>query len=261
MNSAIGHSAAPVVRTLAESATQGPRRATSLQSWNDFEQFLRSAIQPAVRESSPLRAAGPVRTPVATRQDSDSESGNRQIVVPLNEISTAAETSTPVVVPRSRVTTEATGAATGTTTSPGATTTSTEDSSAPATTNPFAIPYDYTGGEAAALVAKYLGGTVLGKNIGMNVYPFGQPLTDIWTVSVGGQQYQARILAEYLNECSPDLLRVRLNEAGITALGPPPLASKVAYVSNYALNPTSHDPGPLPAWATPAAAETEGSTT
>ncbi|MEO8658396.1 MAG: hypothetical protein ABI693_07985 [Bryobacteraceae bacterium] len=127
-----------------------------------------------------------------------------------------------------------------------------EADAAPAQANPFAIPFPYESKQAAELVAHYLGGSVVGNHVGMDMTTLGQLPVDIWSVNVGGRTYDARFLAKSLNESSPDRLRVDLNEIGISALGAAPLPSTVAYQTNYDRDPSAREPGALPSWAKPA---------
>jgi len=276
MQSAIDNSAASFLRSLADSASQRPRYAAPSQPRNEFSQHLVSAIQTKTQEPVHRRESAQSAGTGNARRLCGAESAKRQFVVSVDVDSETAANQrvAPVVVARTKTavshdfrTTETptpgstrqftrTGAATrqpvlpvenDLSSSPTAT-----DSSPDATVNPFAIPVDYESREAADLVATYLGGTVVGNHAGMDLTPITGLPVDIWTVNVGGRNYDARFLAKTLNESTPDRLRIDLNEVGISVLGPPPLASKVAYESNYVRNPDSRDPGPLPAWATPA---------
>lgn len=121
--------------------------------------------------------------------------------------------------------------------------------------NPYEILYPYESLDAARQVASILNTTVVDLTIGKYAYTanFGVPseLRHWGILSDTGQPVYTSQLADLFNTASPDLLRVQLNALGITALGPPPLGSTVAYESNYSKNPTAKDPGPLPSYALP----------
>ncbi|MEO8661450.1 MAG: hypothetical protein ABI693_23475 [Bryobacteraceae bacterium] len=230
-------------------------------------------IQTKLEESVRTRDGVQTTTAGNGRRFCGAESAKRQYVVPVvvDSEPAAGQPEEPVVVARTpstapHVTDSAetptvgtprqssdSGSATRPAMVPGSTSPpATTDTATEAAVNPFTIPVDYESRQAADLVATYLGGTVVGNHVGMDLTPISGLPVDIWTVNVGGRNYDARFLAKTLNESTPDRLRIDLNEVGISVLGAAPLASKVAYESNYARDPNARDPGPLPAWATPA---------
>ena len=237
MRSAIDTSAASFLNTVARNPAATPTRTSSAQSWQEFEQYLSSAIQSALADSGLSQDA--VKVTGNTRQDSDTSTVSGPIALTV----TIDPTKVPAAATAATSQTKAADATTSETQAAGAMTTK---------KNPFAIPFSYESKQAAELVAHYLGGTVVGNHVGMDMTPLGQLPVDIWSVNVGGRNYEARFLAKSLNESSPDSLRVELNAIGISALGAAPLPSKVAYQSNYDRDPSAREPGALPPWATPA---------
>jgi hypothetical protein len=227
MRSAIDTSPASFLNSVASRSAAAAPKTSSAQSWKEFEQYLSSAIQTALVDSGLSQDA--VKVTGNVRQDSDASSVSGPIALTVTIDPTKVQAAT------TAATSEPTAA---------------DATPAQARANPFAIPFPYESKQAAELVAHYLGGTVVGNHVGMDMTPLGQLPVDIWSVNVGGRTYEARFLAKSLNESSPDRLRVDLNEIGISALGAAPLPSKVAYQSNYDRDPSAREPGALPSWAT-----------